>query len=669
MTANTKKIAVWLAGGGIAFGMAVSAVAGGAKPVDLSGTWQFQLGAEAAPKTMAPPTDPLVIPPEFGDTIRLPGTTDTNRKGEKVVGSTKGTYTRRFRFVGRAWYRRTVTIPPEWKGREVELFLERALWKTTVSLDGKKIGECDSLATPHSHNLGRPAPGGHELTVCVDNSMIHNIGDKGHAYTENMQTIWNGLLGKLELRPLEPVRIRAVRSVSPAESEENVPGQLLVRVENTTGRDLPAAVAVSLRKPGGELLRIVTKTTAPNGTGMLRCGLPPNLERWDEFSLSLYDAKIEIRAGAQSAEWSGRLGFCRPGSDGTHVTVNGRPVFLRGNLDNCHFPLTGHPPLDKAGWLRVWNIYKQFGLNHVRFHSWCPPEAAFAAADEAGIYVQAEAGVWMDGWMKGRVASKPDGISDKNPDVRDYVAREMTRIVDAYGHHPSFVMFCIGNELGSSDFTVLGRLVEQTRKYDGTPRLYSCSTARILQPQIDNFFVSHKNSAGGMRGLRGPRTDWNYNRAKRGAPDTPLILHELGQWPVSPDWSEIDKYTGVVEARNLMMFRERAEKNHVAVQDRAFQRSTGKFSVLLYKAEMEAALRSKTYAGFHLLGIQDYMGQGEALIGILDMFCDLKPGIITPEGYRQFCAPVVPLAGFPKYVWKSGETFNAIAQVSNFSPS
>ena len=164
------------------------------------------------------------------------------------------------------------------------------------------------------------------------------------------------------------------------------------------------------------------------------------------------------------------MGLCSVANDGTYVTVNGRPTFLRGNLDNCHFPLTGYPPMDKASWRRVWDIYKQFGLNRVRFHSWCPPEMAFAAADEVGIYLQVEAGVWIDSWMRGRVASKPNGISDDNPQVRDFVGREMKRIIDAYGHHPSFVMFCIGNELGKSDFAVLARLGRGLRSLSARSR-------------------------------------------------------------------------------------------------------------------------------------------------------------------------------------------------------
>ncbi len=632
--------------------------------VDLSGSWKFQLGVVAAENTFTPDPSELKIPSRFTDTIALPGTTDERHKGFKTTERAVGTYTRRYSHIGRAWYQRSIEIPAQWNGKEIELFIERALWKSTVYVDGMKKGDYDSLATPHIYTLGKLSTGKHTLTICIDNSMIHNIGDKSHSYSENMQTIWNGMLGRMELKALSTVRIQAVRSkINP---EGSALGSLLVTVENSSNQSISCTLGIQFINAGNKLTASQKATLKP-GTQQLEIPLPANLKRWSEFEPNLYPTQVAIKEKNGVDIWKSTMGFCSPGSDGTHITINTQPTFLRGNIDNCHFPLTGHPPMDKAGWARVWAIYKQFGLNQVRFHSWCPPEAAFAAADEAGIYLQPEAGVWIDGWMQKRVPSRPKGISDKNPTVRDYVGREMKRIIDTYGHHPSFIMFCIGNELGSSDFKILGQLVEQTRKYDGGTRLYSCSTARKLQPEIDDFFVSHRNPKGKMRKLRGAKTNWDYDEVKPGAPTTPLILHELGQWPIYPDWNEINKYTGVVEARNFEYFKKSAVENKVINQDIAFQHATGKFSVRIYKAEIESALRSSTYAGFSMLGLQDYMGQGEATIGILDMFYDLKPGIITPKEYREFCNQVVPLARFPKYIWLSGETFEADIQIFNFS--
>ena len=85
-----------------------------------------------------------------------------------------------------------------------------------------------------------------------------------------------------------------------------------------------------------------------------------------------------------------RFGMREFAAKGTQFTMNGRPVFLRGTLECSVFPLTGYPPTDVASWQRIYRIMKSYGLNFIRFHSWCPPEAAFAAADIEGIMIQAE---------------------------------------------------------------------------------------------------------------------------------------------------------------------------------------------------------------------------------------------------------------------------------------
>jgi hypothetical protein len=52
--------------------------------------------------------------------------------------------------------------------------------------------------------------------------------------------------------------------------------------------------------------------------------------------------------------------------------------------------------------------------------------------------------------------------------------------------------------------------------------------------------------------------------------------------------------------------------------------TSGKLSVQCYKEELEAAARTKRLAGYQILDIQDFSGQGTALVGILDAFMDNK---------------------------------------------
>jgi hypothetical protein len=87
-----------------------------------------------------------------------------------------------------------------------------------------------------------------------------------------------------------------------------------------------------------------------------------------------------------------------------------------------------------------------------------------------------------------------------------------------------------------------------------------------------------------------------------------------------------------------------------------FVNASGMLQAAAYKEEVEANLRTYGYSGFSLLDLHDYLGQGSALVGLLDAFWNQKP-YIHPEQFRRFCAPVVPLARVCKVVYTADETF------------
>lgn len=320
-------------------------------------------------------------------------------------------------------------------------------------------------------------------------------------------------------------------------------------------------------------------------------------------------------------------------------------------------------------WERIFKVYKSYGLNHVRFHSWCPPEAAFVAADKLGIYIQAEA-IWIDWWMteppKDRADMLTKGLPQglgKNPSADKYTQNELRRMLDAYGNHPSFTMMCIGNELGNSDFNVMEKWIEKLKVKDNR-RLYAVSTARKIMP-VDDYSATHNiPGVGGTYGLQGARSDYdlekNYSKS-----NIPIFAHEVGQFPVYPLWSEIDKYTGVLKARNLEECRASAIANGLENKDVAFHQASGAVQKILYKSLIENFYRTPSSGGFQLLSMQDYQGQGEALVGWLDAFYEDK-GTTDTSYFKQYNNEVVPLARIKKFVWENTETFTAALEVANY---
>ena len=602
--------------------------------------------------------------------IQLPGTLDEAGCGTPTNGSDYGILTRRHKYIGPAWYTREFVIPKDWKEKEVTLYLERVLWESKVWIDSRFIDTQEGLGTPHFHHLGNLKPGKHRITIRVNNDMIYNIGDKGHSYGEYTQIIWNGILGKMELQASPALSIDRIK-VFPDISDNRL--DITFDLQNQSEKTIKGEISYTLKEveTGKEIYTSKQQIKGEKGIKNHRetLNIRQKIKHWDDLHPHLYQLEITVEQGKQIQHKTVEFGFRHISTSRSKILINNRPVFMRGNLDCLHFPLTGYPSCDTRKWERIFRIYKSYGLNHVRFHSWCPPEAAFAAADRVGIYIQAEV-LWIDWWMSSINKDRPEmttrglpqGLGN-NPSADKFVPEELQRMIEAYGNHPSFVMLCIGNELGHSNFDVMQQWIKPLQEQDSR-RLYSVSTARKITP-VDQYMVTHNiPGIGGTYGINGNGTD-NDRESIYSKATIPIIAHEVGQYPVYPLWSEINKYNGVLEARNLEELRQQAIKNGIAHQDRIFHEASGALQSILYKGLIENMLRTSSCAGFQMLSMTDYSGQGEALVGWLDSFWDSK-GIITPEQFRCYSNDVTPLARFSKYTWQTNEKFNATIQVANY---
>lgn len=639
--------------------------------IDLGGEWKLTL-QHTAPRDLRPAT------------AHLPGTTDQAKAGTPTSGSDFGILTRTHKYCGTAIWERQVTIPETWRGKYLSLDLERVMWESRLKVDGTPIIDIerqDALSTPHRHIIAPLTPGTHTLTLEINNDTIYNIGDKGHAYGEYTQTIWNGAVGDLRLTPLEPLRMDNPQIFTAVSPDQTCSMKLIDTLINERGK-CAFTIQYSLydlednHTPHLARQELWSTTQTIKATGgkipiSLESVMPVGVKPWSDTSPNLYNLNVTLldRKGATIDNRIIEIGFREITTSDSKILVNGRPVFMRGNLDCVHFPITGYPSCEVKDWERIFRIYKDYGLNHVRFHSWCPPQAAFTAANRIGIYIQAEA-IWIDWWMGTPPTDRPEMYTKglpkglgHNPSADSFVPRELERMVKHYGNNPSFIMMCIGNELGNSDFDTMARWIEPIKARDNR-RLYSLSAARRITPTDQYMVTHHVDGIGATRGLAGgASTNWdfeaNYSRMK-----IPTIAHEIGQWPVYPRWSEINKYTGVVRARNFDEFRTIARTNHIEEQNEEFTASSGALNQIMYKYEIESFLRTPSCAGIQLLSMQDYQGQGEALIGWLDSHWDSK-GITSPERFRNHHDTLVPLLRIDKFVWSADETLSAKIQLAN----
>jgi hypothetical protein len=624
--------------------MLLAGAAMGETVTDLSGAWRFQRD-----DAKAGVEEKWFERSLQGDqTIRLPGTMDEGKLGipNPKAPNLDDLY-RPNVYEGAAWYEREIEIPDAWRGQRVTLFLERCRWVTQVWLDGKSCGDPeDSLVTPHVHLLGVGLePGKHRLTIRNDNTKQIDLGRFVSALYGGTPGNLNGIVGKIELRATPPVWIEDVQVYPDAAAKT---ARVKVRIGNATGEGGAGRFQVSGVRCRQEKTEAPVTWGPEGGEVVLDVPLKPDTPAWDEFNPAVVTLDLTLTPDTRHLTphaLRACFGLRDFAARGTQFAINGRPLFLRGTLECQVFPLTGYPPCDVPSWQRIYRIIKSYGLNHMRFHSWCPPEAAFAAADLEGIYLQAEA-------PQANVSAGSDPRRDA------FTEAELHRIVRAYGNHPSFCTMTLGNEYGGKD-EVLSRWVQML--IDEDPRhLYSSASA--AQTTANRQWT--ETPAG--RGVHGPGTAHDVRGVVAGE-SRPVIGHEIGQWTFFPDFDEMKKYTGVMQPRNFEIVREDLEKRGMLDQAKAFFRATGAQAVLLYKEEIELLLRTPGYAGFSLLDLHDYPSQGTALIGPLDPFWDSK-GFVTPRQHSGYCGPTVPLLRMPKRTYTAAETFTGSVEVAHFGP-
>ncbi len=614
--------------------------------VSLAGPWRFRRDNQnvgVTQKWFA------ALPASFAgkDKIRLPGTTDEAKAGlpNPKPPTLDGLY-RPNVYTGAAWYQRDVEIPAAWRGKRLTLLLERVRWVSQAWLDGRPIGNPqDSLVAPHVYDLGiGVAPGKHVLTIRVDNTAKLNLGTFVSALFGGTPTDMNGIVGRLELQATDPVAIRDVQVYPDVERKT---ARVRVQIANATGK--PGHGTLRVRALTLDSQEVAAKTTGiawdeNRGDAEVELPLGDDVKLWDEFAPNLYRLSAALQGDGFGSERTVTFGMRQVGVKGTQITINGRPIFIRGTLECAVFPLTGYPPTDVAWWQRVCRIIKSYGLNALRFHSWCPPDAAFAAADIEGIMIQAEG-------PQANVNAGEDAACDA------FTQQELLRIVRTYGQHPSFCLMTLGNEYGGNDL-LLSHWVDMLMKEDPR-RLYS--SASCGQTTKNRQFT-----VAAVRGIRGPGTDHDFGE-RIAKVDRPLISHEIGQWPFFPSFSEMKKYTGVLQPRNFEIVRNSLQAKGMLDLAPQFYETWGKQAVLLYKEEIEVLLRTPNHAGFELLDLHDYPSQGTAIVGPLDAFWDSK-GFVTPEQHRRYCGPTVPLLRMKKRTFTADEAFEATTDVAHFGP-
>ncbi|UFH55873.1 glycoside hydrolase family 2 protein [Spirosoma sp. KNUC1025] len=570
-------------------------------------------------------------------------------------------------YAGPVWYRRQVILPADWSKKRVVLNLERCHWETMVYVNGQFCGTRNSLVVPHQFDVsGYLKPGENTIAIRVDNRIKLHIGPNSHSIADHTQSNWNGIVGDISLEASNPVFFDDIK-IYPNLKNQTI--RIAMTVRQPRHEQFMGKLSLQVKnrgRKGGVLpvqqqeVSLPTESTSLTATYSI-----PDPALWDEFSPNLYQvvAQLTDAQGQHISEKEVSFGMREISTEGTRIVVNGRPVFLRGDVDCAAFPLTGYPPTSEAPWEKIMTTLKQYGLNHLRFHSWCPPDAAFRVADRLGLYLYVESPLWANQGS----AVGTDGVIDT------FIYQESDRILKQYGNHPSFCMMSYGNEPGGrNQHAFLGRWVDHFKQTD-TRRLFTSGAGWPMLPE--NQFHIHSDAriqhwGEGLNSIinrLAPQTSYDWRDTIKSV-KAPYVSHEIGQWCVYPNFNEMAKYTGVMKPTNFEIFKETLAANGMGDQAEAFLNASGRLQTLCYKADIEAALRTPGFGGFQLLGLHDFPGQGTALVGALNTFYEPKPYTNARE-YRRFCNQTVLLARMDKLIYQNNQTLTAHLEIAHFGAS
>ena len=643
--------------------------------LDLSGLYQVYLDANKQDS----------LPGAYPDKMMLPGTTSAAGLGPENPHRETYFLTDAHKFEGYAWFTRTFEAE-DWQDMAVLLTLERTR-KTTLWLDGQEIASRCSLCAPHLYFLPGLTKGVHTLIIRVDNTDYPTRG--GHLTSHDTQSNWNGITGEISLTVGKAI-------VTGIQVFPDIAGGKLRLRAYVEGRHSGFA-AIGLPGQAEQLVPIHGRTL--EGT----LPLTGNEALWDEFHPNLHALTIDVDGDVYTTTF----GLRKFEGKGRKLLCNGREVFLRGKHDGLIFPRTGYAPTDVESWRKILQTAKNYGINHYRFHTCCPPDAAFTAADELGVVMSPELPFW------GTIHE--EGEEGYDAAEQTFLFGEGLRMLGEFGHHPSFVFMSMGNELWGSK-RELNRMLAEYRKFDPDKLYISGANNFQWVPEVleqEDVFVGVRLS--GDRLIRGsyamcdapqgivqttaPESASNYDHtiaskyvnsatgaggkiaiqygtgvkyvdaesARVFIPQVPVISHEVGQYQFYPDFDEIEKYTGPLKARSFEVFRERLQAAGLWDDHERFFRCAGNLAIDCYRREIETFLRTSELSGFQLLDLQDFTGQGTALVGVLNAFMESK-GLITPAEWREFCASTVVLGEFQQFVFADGDEVRLNVRVSECDP-
>ena len=401
-----------------------------------------------------------------------------------------------------------------------------------------------------------------------------------------------------------------------------------------------------------------------------------SVERPTLYTLNL---KIEYENG-DTEELSDKFGYRYMSCDGGNFYLNGYPFYMRAYIRGC----AAHEHENNCN-LSDYEFYKKnilmaksYGYNTIRFHSVIPPEACFRAADEYGILIHIEMRKSKDNY---------DNLREMLLGKNDFLSNEyLHEIINTLYNHPSFMVYCIGNEIRQPGQKPRVREIAEIVKREDPTRLFidTCAHGEYDRGFVD-FDVQHmgyyfpygrnNNMFSDTDNLLGfgtvreidMQTENESGKIRRGiAFSRPLVAHEVCHYTSWRDYyalkEKFEKYGRPLPwwvEEEIKMLEAKGYKEGF----RETLQITKNFQFRCWKTALENLRASNLLSGFHMLQFAD-TDRYENSNGVVDCFDD--PHGISAEEFRKFNADTVLLARLPKQIFEAGETVKIPVLLSQY---
>jgi beta-galactosidase len=343
-------------------------------------------------------------------------------------------------------YRRDVDLPASWQGQDIILHIGAAGSAYIVWVNGQKVGYSEDSKLPSEFDVTRWMHAGRNVVAI----QVYRWSDG--SYLED-QDFWrvSGIEREVFLMAAPPTRVRDffVHAGLDAGYRD---GTLAVDMAVTPSTRATTARAVLLDgdRQVLELSQPVAAGSAERSVTLK--GTLPGVKPWTAETPNLYMLLVELydaKGAIIQSTWS-RIGFRTVAIQGGLVTVNGRPITIRGVNRHEHDPETFHV-ISLESMERDIQLMKRANINAIRTSHYPNDPRLYELADRYGLYVMDEANIESHEYMD---------WSNKHPELRGqyqlgfdpaweaaHVSR-VTNMVERDKNHPSIIFWSLGNEAG-----------------------------------------------------------------------------------------------------------------------------------------------------------------------------------------------------------------------------